>query len=227
MLTRSKPGSAEIAATLKRAILSGDLIRSDRLPAERIMAEQYGVSRGTVREALRRLETEEFIDIRAGSGAYVIWADMRPAALPIESARPLELMDARFALEPHMCRLAVLHARRADFDKMEELMQRMEAAPADPVDFAEADSEWHAALAQSTGNNLLIGILGQINSVRGLDEWTRMRRLTLNEPTIAKYNAQHRQILNAIRAREPERAAVLMKEHLEHARLTLTRAAAT
>ena len=126
-----------------------------------------------------------------------------------------------------MCRLAVMHATRADFEKMEELMRRMEVMPTDPIDFADADSQWHAALAQSTGNNLLIGILEQINSVRGQDEWTRMRRVTLNDPTIAKYNSEHRQILNAIRAREPERAAVLMKEHLEHARLTLTRAAAT
>ena len=106
-------------------------------------------------------------------------------------------------------------------------MARMESADGDPMEFSEADAAWHQALAESTGNNLLIGILNQINSVRSLDEWTRMRRLTLNEPTIAKYNAQHRQVLNAIRAREPERAAVLMKEHLETARLSLTRAAAT
>ena len=227
MLNRPKPGSAEIAATLKRAILNGELIRNERLPAERLMAERNGVSRGTIREALRRLEDENLIEIRPGSGAYVSWEDDRPTTLPIESARPLELMDARFALEPHMCRLAVLHATRQDFEILDRLMDRMEASANDPTDFAEADSEWHAALARSTGNNLLIGILAQINSVRGLDEWTRMRRLTLNDPTIAKYNAQHRQIVNAIRAREPERAAVLMKEHLETARLSLTRAAAT
>lgn len=227
MLSRPKPGSAEIATTLKRAILGGELMRNERLPAERMLAERYGVSRGTVREALQRLQQERLVEIRAGSGAYVTTPDQGPAPLPIESARPLELMDARFALEPHMCRLAVLHADRADFERMERLMARMEAADGDPMEFSEADAAWHQALAESTGNNLLIGILNQISSVRNLDEWTRMRRLTLNEPTIAKYNAQHRQILNAIRAREPERAAVLMKEHLETARLTLTRAAAT
>lgn len=227
MLSRPKPGSAEIATTLKRAILGGELMRNERLPAERMLAERYGVSRGTVREALQRLQKERLVDIRPGSGAYVTTPDAGPAPLPIESARPLELMDARFALEPHMCRLAVLHADRADFERMEQLMKRMETSFGDPMEFADADAAWHQALAESTGNNLLIGILNQISSVRNLDEWTRMRRLTLNEPTIAKYNAQHRQILNAIRAREPERAAVLMKEHLETARLSLTRAAAT
>ncbi len=70
-------------------------------------------------------------------------------------------------------------------------------------------------------------LIGQITSVRELDEWRRMRHLTLNEGIITQYNSQHRQILNAIRTREPARAANLMKEHLETARLSLTRAAAT
>ena len=227
MLTKPRTGSAELAAILKRAILSGEMMRDERMPAERVMAERHHVSRGTVREALHRLEREGLVETRPGSGTYVTWTDPSAASLPIENARPLELMDARFALEPHMCRLAVLHATRADFEELERLMTRMEAAADDPIVFGDADSEWHAALSRSTGNSLLIGILGQINSVRAFDEWTRMRRLTLNPATIVRYNSQHRQIVNAIRAREPERAAVLMKEHLETARLSLTRAAAT
>ena len=71
----------------------------------------------------------------------------------------------------------------------------------------------------------LIWLIGQINAVRTLDEWTRMRHLTLDEQIIRTYNTQHREILNAIRSREPERAAVKMKQHLETARLSLMRAA--
>ena len=67
--------------------------------------------------------------------------------------------------------------------------------------------------------------LGQINTVRSLDEWMRMRHLTLEESIISQYNLQHREILNALRSREPERAAVKMKDHLETARLSLMRAA--
>ena len=76
-------------------------------------------------------------------------------------------------------------------------------------------------------NGLLIWIIDQIANVRAQDDWTRMRHLTLDTRTINQYNAQHRQILNAIRTREPERAANIMKEHLETARLSLTRAAET
>ena len=93
--------------------------------------------------------------------------------------------------------------------------------------FSEADTAFHRTLAETTRNNLLVWLIGQINTVRSLDEWTRMRHLTLDESIINQYNAQHREVLNAIRSREPERAAAKMKEHLETARLSLTRAADT
>lgn len=226
-VARKRIGSAEIAALLRRDIVRGTLEFRDRLPAERFLAETYQVSRGTVREALSRLEDEKLVDIRAGSGTYVVYENKSARGSPIEYARPLELIDARFALEPHVCRLAVLHASRTDFEKFEEHLAHMEESEGDPVVFAEADTDFHASLAASTGNNLLMWIIAQINSVRGQNEWTRMRNLTLEPTIIARYNAQHRQIVEAIRAREPEIAATAMKEHLETARLSLTRAAST
>jgi len=223
---KSKLGAADIAALLRRDISKEILRYRDKLPAERTLAESYGVARGTVREALTRLEEENFVEIRPGSGTYVTFKPARTESSPIDHANPLELMDARFALEPHMCRLAVLHGRRNDFDRLEELCSQMEQNVGDPVAFADADTEFHRLLAESTGNGLLIWVIGQITTVRSQDEWTRMRQLTLDEKIIRQYNSQHRQILNAIRSREPERAANMMKEHLETARLSLTRAAA-
>ncbi len=226
-LSDQKLGAADIAALVRREISKGNLQLHDRLPSERVLAESYGAARGTVRKALLQLEAEGFVEIRAGSGTYVVHKPDETAASAIENATPLELMDTRFALEPHICRLAVLHGRRADFDAMEALCLRMEASVDDPMGFSEADTAFHRALVDSTRNGLLIWILDQIGNVRGQDDWTRMRHLTLDEATIILYNAQHRQILNAIRTREPERAANIMKEHLETARLSLTRASAT
>jgi len=225
--TKMKMGSAEIASALRRDILQGVMAQHDRLPAERLLAETYGVSRGTIREALNRLNREGLLEIRAGSGAYVAYTPEIIQDSPIDSARPLELMDTRFALEPHICRLAVLHARRSDFELFDSLLNLMERSIDDPATFAEADSEFHAALAKSTGNSLLIWIVTQMSNVRGHSEWTRMRSLTLNPKIISLYNTQHRKMIAAIKAREPERAANAMKEHLETARLSLTRAAAT
>ena len=222
-----KFGAADIAALMRREISKGNLRLHDRLPAERSLAQTYGVARGTIREALMRLEEENYVDIRPGSGTYVVHQQPEPSAQAIEQANPLELIDARFALEPHICRLAVLHGRRADFDALERLCERMENSLGDAQGFAEADTDFHRTLASCTGNRLLIWIIGQINSVRAQDEWTRMRHLTLDEGIMSSYNVQHRQILNAIRTREPERAANMMKEHLETARLSLTRASET
>lgn len=222
-----KLGSNDIAALLRREISKGILQLHDRLPPERVLADNYGTARGTIRKALTLLEKEGFVEIRAGSGTYVVHMPADTPSDAIENATPLELMDTRFALEPHICRLAVLHGRRTDFATMEALCTRMETLADDPVSFSEVDTEFHRALANSTRNGLLIWIIDQIAHVRSQGDWTRMRHLTLDARTINQYNAQHRQILNAIRTREPERAANMMKEHLETARLSLTRAAET
>ncbi len=220
-------GANTIASELRRGMSQGNLMPGDRLPPERVLADQFMVARGTVRSAIRQLEEEGLVETRAGSGTYVAGKPKDMTNEVISNASPLELIDARFALEPHMCRLAVLNAKTSDFDRLDELLVQMDAAENDPVRFSELDTEWHSYLAQTTGNHLLIWIVSQINSVRNQEQWKLMRHLTLNANTIKTYNTQHREIVNAIRAREPERAARLMKEHLEAARLSLTRSVAT
>ena len=220
-------GTAEVASSLRKDIVQGQRVAGDRLPSERDLAETYGVARGTIREALSQLAQKDMIEIRRGSGAYVCYDAVQTANAAISNARPLELIDARFALEPHICRLAVLQARPGDLARADEILNAMDESVLDPARFAELDKTFHKLLSELTGNSLLIWIMGQINSVRAEDQWARMRVLTLNEPVITQYNAQHRQILNAIRTREAERAAKLMKDHLETARLSLTRALET
>ena len=183
------------------------------------------MARNTLRDALYQLEKEGLLETKPGSGTYVTVDEQEAVHSVVEEATPLELIDARFALEPHICRLCVLQGRREDFELLENLCVQMEASINDPVAFAEADTAFHRGLAAATRNSLLMWLINQINTVRSLDEWTRMRHLTLDEQIIRQYNTQHREVLNALRSREPERAAVKMKEHLETARLSLTRAA--
>lgn len=222
-------GSAEIAGIIRRRIGSGELPARERLPAERNLAESYGVARGTVRAALMQLEQEGLVETKSGSGTYVCAESHDRAVIDavVANARPLELIDTRFALEPHICRLAVLHARTDDLERAEELLQTMESSVDNPVAFATADMNFHKLLAEITGNSLLGWIMTQVSDVRNEDEWSRMRYMTLNRETITHYNLQHRRIFEAIRKREAEAAARLMKEHLEFARLSLTRASET
>lgn len=222
-----KLGSADVAAILRREIIQGTYRRHERLPASRDLAERHGVARNTLRGALTTLEDEGLLETRRGSGTFVVFEPEDVKAEAVENATPMELIDSRFALEPHICRLCVLHGRREDFDSLEALCDLMERSLNDPITFSEADTNFHRTLALTTRNRLLIWVIEQINSVRSHDEWTLMRHLTLNEAMIKEYNLQHRSVLEAIRAREPEQAARLMKTHLETARLSLTRAAET
>ena len=224
---RKRMDAVGVFSALRSRIEDGQLRPHDRLPAERELAGQYSVSRGTVRRALAELVAFGLVDVRPGSGAYVAGGGGNSAAPSLENVRPLELIDVRFALEPHICRLAVLNAVKTDFDELEELLTAMESEAQDASAFAGHDTMFHAKLAEITGNQLLMWLSAQANSVRGHPEWTRMRRLTLEPGIISNYNRQHRAIVEAIRARDPEPAAQNMKDHLETARLSLTRASAT
>lgn len=226
-LDQTKPGAAELSAILRRDIKSGRLADKERLPSERKLSDRFGIARGTVREALNALVNEGLVASRAGSGTYVSYDPDAVGNPAIQNARPLELIDARFALEPHICRLAVLHARLQDLEKAERLLEQMEQKPFNPASFSEADSAFHILLAEITGNSLLIWIMKQISFVRNQDQWAQMRQITLHDDVIDLYNTQHRQILNAIRSREADLAARLIKDHLETARLSLTRALET
>ena len=223
----SKLGSSGVASILRKLIIKGEYQKKDKLPAERSLAEKFEVSRGTVRSALETLASEDYLDIIAGSWAYVKFDQSNRVISQVENSNPLELIDARFALEPHICRLSVMHGRKSHFDELEALLDTMETNSKNPSIFSEADTSFHKTLALSTGNSLLIWVIGQINGVRGQEQWTRARHLTLNPVIINTYNKQHRLILESIKRREPEQASLIMKEHLETARLSLTRAVGT
>ena len=222
-----KLSSSDLTRLLRQTIANGEFSPQDRLPSERVLSERFGTARGTVRSALAKLEREGVVETRPGSGTYVVGEEGMVTNQIVANASPLELIDSRFALEPHSCRLAVLNARGADFEKLDALMDEMENAADNPAKFSELDTRFHALIAETTGNSLLIWIVAQINSVRNQEQWSLMRHLTLNKEMIHQYNLQHREIIAAIKSREPERAAQLMKNHLESARLSLTRSAAT
>lgn len=217
--------SAEIAGALRRQIVATRYQTNERLPPERALAEQFDVARGTVREALRQLEGLGLVERRAGSGTYVTYSGEDTSRSAIESTRPLELIDARFAVEPHMVRLAVLHATGTDLEKVTGHLARMETCEHNPAVFAEADEAFHRALADCTANPMIVWIMSKMHEVRGHDQWAKMRTLTLTPAIIDVYNRQHREIVEAIRARDAERAANAMKAHLTTARQSLIDAA--
>ena len=219
--------SSDIAKKIRDEIHSGHRKPRERLPPERLLAKEFGVSRTTVRRALSQLSKEMLVNVQRGSGSYVSTEPMKLASGVFETARPLELMDVRFALEPHICRLAVLNAAKHHFEELDSLISIMEANILNKRIFSDADTSFHSILAESTGNPLLLWFSEQIKSARGQQHWSLMSNLTLEAETILKYNSQHRDIVEAIRRRNPEEAALQMHNHLETARLSLSRASST
>ncbi|MEM0922221.1 MAG: FadR/GntR family transcriptional regulator [Pseudomonadota bacterium] len=213
--------SNQIASDLRDKIVEGALSVGTRLPPERSLAMEFGVARGTVREALRQLEHLRFVERRAGSGTYVIWAENDDSLAMTEGTRPLELLDARFGLEPQLCRLAVIHATAQDLQALEEPIRVMESCLSDRTSFADADERFHLALADCAQNPLMRWMMAKMHEVRSHKQWGHMRTLTLTPQMIALYNRQHRTIVEAIRARDADAAARAMRNHLVSSRQSL------
>lgn len=209
-------GSAGIVAQLRRAILDGTYAYSERLPPEREMAAHFEASRGTVREALRQLEEMRLVTRRVGSGTFVSHRQFDAHEDIAEVTSPLELIEVRLGLEPHMARLAVLNASARDLERLRESLQRVEDA-ADPEGFSRADEEFHLSLAECTGNQLTVWLYRRINEVRAHAQWNAMKDQILTPERIREYNAQHRRLYTAVARRDVESAVKTMTEHIEKA----------
>lgn len=207
---------AEIVRQIKSLIADGQLKSGDRLPPERDLAERFRVSRTSVREALRALESTGLIEIRAGEGAFVrqvsVESLIEPLALVILNQREAiaELYEARRLLEPPIAGLA---ARRASPEEVLELgrvldEQAREVA-AGRTGLAQ-DAAFHVALAHSTHNRAITRIVTTL-----MDLLTQSREESLQTPGRPERSHQdHRRILAAIQGRDADAAQRAMLDHL-------------
>ncbi len=213
--------SANIAVELRQAILMGDYAFGEKLPPERAMAQSFGASRNTVREALRQLEENNLVSRRIGSGTYVTYRSETDRDDAADATSPLELIEVRFSVEPHMTRLAVQNAGLRDLDRLEEALRRLESITDDARRFSRADEAFHLCLAECTRNPLMVWLYRQINEVRGNTLWFAAREKILTPERIAEYNREHRRLYEIIRARDMDLAVKLINDHLEEARSDL------
>lgn len=214
-------GSAWICAQLRQAILEGGYAHGEKLPAERQLAQAYGASRTTIRAALGQLEQERLVSRRVGSGTFVNFRAPSDAEDIAEQTSPVELIEVRLAIEPHMVRLAVLNATARDIDRLSEIMTRMAAGSIDSETFTEFDEQFHLLIAEATRNPLMLWLYRQINLVRTHSQWNEMKDKVLTPGRIAEYNEQHRALLDSIRARDVEGAVAIVTNHLYYARRQL------
>ena len=225
-LKRSRGGVGAISAYLKRAIETGAYSEGDRLPPERQLAITFDAARSTVRRALDQLERAGLVSRRLGSGTFVgstLANGLRGADL-VDRISPLQLIEARLAVEPFTTRLAVLHATRQNLDDMEATLAHADASTHDKDSFSKWDCEYHLLIARASANPLLLNVYRQITHVRLHAQWDAMKEKILTPEVIAGYNRQHRSIYEALHERDAQLAQALITEHLEKARDDLLRA---
>jgi DNA-binding FadR family transcriptional regulator len=225
-LARPSRGVGAISAYLQRAIETGAYSEGDRLPPERQLAATFQAARSTVRRALDQLEKAGLVSRRLGSGTFVgaTSAGTRRTGDLVDQVSPLQLVEARLAVEPFTTRLAVLHATRRNLDDMEVVLAHAEDSISDKDEFSKWDGEFHLLIAHASGNPLLINVYRQINHVRLHAQWDAMKEKILTPDVIADYNRQNRGIFNALNQRDAQKAQALISEHLEKARDDLVKA---
>lgn len=209
----------QIAEQLRTLITAGEFTPGSRLPAERDLAKQLGVSRPSVREALIALEVEGWVEVRTGSGVYVQDRTATTAARgnPVASNEwgPLELIRARRVLEGEIASLAASMAKRKDIAAMRlALADMVRDADAGTLPI-EGDRAFHSAIVQSTGNTVLIETIhGFWDSRRG----PLFERLGGYFETVASWRsaiAEHTAILDAIVAHDAPGARAAMHAHMD------------
>src|SRR5712691_9711999 len=164
-VTREPRLSDKVASMMLETILSKRLQVGDRLPSERELGEQFGVSRTVVREAVRALVAKGVIEVRSGSGLRVAAVDaaavtesmslfLRGGTLDFEKVH-----EVRALLEVHIAGLAAERATNADITRLREVHERMEREVGDVESAARDDLEFHRAIASATQNDLYLLLL--------------------------------------------------------------------
>lgn len=196
-------------------LLHGKFADQDRLPPERDLACELGLTRTRLRTALDRLEAEGLIWRHVGRGTFV---GRRPVTAPdslsiVDLTNPREIMEARIAVEPETARLAAHRATSRDLALLRDCV-RQGNDTRDPSAFQACDARLHRAIAEAAGNRLLLALYDAVHVNRASEVWGRLRDALLTEDRMVLYARHHAEIVAAISERDARRSRELMLAHL-------------
>lgn len=202
------------AATIAAAIQRGDYRPGQRIPSERDLAEEHGVSRPTIREALIALEVTGMVRSRHGSGIFVVDhppADAQSLSLDIGA---FELTEARRLFEGEAAALAALSITNADIERLEALIADMERENQAKVAGERADREFHLVIARATRNTAIVGVVESLWDARYSSPLCQHMLERARGAGVQPRIDEHLGILQAMRDRDPAAARAAMREHL-------------
>jgi DNA-binding FadR family transcriptional regulator len=213
----------QLAQQLREWMLASGFEAGARLPAERDLATQWGVSRSSLREAVIALEVEGAIEVRTGSGIYVTALALKP--LPVTAARPatvgpgdwgpLEVMQARELIESEMAALAALNASRSDLQAMAKALTQMKKEIGRNQVPRHGDEAFHMAIAKACGNSVLLDTLHGYWQARSGAIFERLSDYFEKPASWQTALAEHETIYQALCEQDALGAKRAMKHHLK------------
>ena len=209
----------QIADQLRTLIQSGEFVAGSRLPAERDLAKQLSVSRPSVREALIALEVEGWVEVRTGSGVYVLdraqHTQSAEKTIATTEWGPLELIRARRVVEGEMAAIAALQAKRKHLDAMRQALADMARDASAGVLPLDSDRAFHSAIVESTGNVVLVETVHSFWDSRRGPLFTRLGGYFETVQSWRSAIAEHTTILDAIAAHDGPAARAAMHTHMD------------
>ncbi len=213
----------DAAALIKEMILDGRLHPGHRLPSERTLSEALGVSRPSVREAIRSLVAMHILESRHGSGTFVSSLSLDELLRPLQFTVTLadsgirDLFDVRALIEPGAAALAAQHATDEELETIRRDAKESTAPDITQEERGTRDVEWHDLIVRCSHNGLLINVHQSISLLS-----VESRAITMRVPGVLDQAVgDHRRIANAICARKPAAAQRAMHRHLEFVRVSL------
>lgn len=205
----------EVAEQLRRMIIDSLIPTGDKLPTEGELTERFGVSRSTVREAIKLLQAEHLVEVRRGKGTYVvnnIGVANDPLGLRFTDQSDLlsNLMEARALIEPNIAYTAAKRRNRGQVLEMEALLDQMDAAHARGEDYTPFDCRFHTLIAECTQNDVLSRLVPLINDSI-IAAVIHTSHVTGSYQRGAKC---HRMIFEGIRDNQPEAAKAAAEKHI-------------
>lgn len=205
-----------IVEQIKKMIVDGELTPGERLPSERELAESLTVSRTSVREALRILESMDLIECRSGDGNFVAEVTMDSLAKSIAWRIPLirgtvtELFEVRKIIEPGIVRIAAERANDEDIKKMQKILNKQKKLVEKGKSIFDLDNEFHYAIAEASKNTV---IMKMIDMIITLQKETKGSKIEVGERP--RHSLQsHSNIFSYLKIKDKERARKAMLTHL-------------
>ncbi len=201
-----------IAGAVRAALAEGRYAIGDRLPSERDLAQHYGVSRPTVREAIIALEVDGLVDVRTNSGVYVAALYPLGGSPAHTDVGPFELLEARRLFEAEICAVAAEHITADQIAGLRTLVDQMGSD--DMMTAEAADREFHMEIARATENSAMEKTISMLWDTRDSSPQYRLLTEKVRAAGVVPRLSEHHRIVDALEKGDPDDAREAMRDHL-------------